>query len=373
MKKILFIINVDWFFESHFLPLATKALEKGYEVHLACGFTDRESGLKKLGIITYPLSITRSGTSLWHELRVMKEIYDVMRTVEADVVEFFTIKPVLYGGIVSHFLKIPKRVFYITGLGYTFIQKGFKGSVVKTMVKNLYRLALVGNNSSVITENSYDKALIESLHIIDSDRIYIIKGAGVDFDKYPFVDRVPNNPFVVVMASRLLKDKGVFEYVAAAKTILQEGYAVKFLLYGDIDIYNPTSLTTQDLHTIKKEGNVEVKGFCNDIAQAFVMADIVVLPSYREGLPKVLVEAAACARAVVTTDVPGCRDVIVPKKTGVLCKAKDAHSLAEAIKKLLDDSNLCRQMGLEARKLAQKEYDIRMILKQHFHIYGEKI
>ena len=372
MKKILFVINVDWFFESHFLPLAQEALKRGYEVHIACGFTDKEEYFQNLGMHTHPLSITRSGTSLSQELRVMMEIYRVIKNVQADIVEFFTIKPVLYGGIVSHFTKTKKRVFYITGLGYVFIQKGFKGSIVKNIVKTLYRLALFGKNTSVITENGYDKALIENLGIIAAKDIHIIKGAGVDLQKYPFVPEPSTEMTTIVMASRLLRDKGVYEYAAAAKEIIQDGYNVKFLLYGDIDIYNPTSLNNQELSSLQKDGYVAVKGFCDDIAKVFRDTHIVVLPSYREGLPKVLVEASACGRAVVTTDVPGCRDVIIPDKTGILCKDKDSHSLAKAIKKLLDNAQMRKKMGYNARKLAEKEYDIKTILTQHFNIYEEK-
>ena len=370
MKKLLFVINVDWFFVSHFLPVAQKALQKGYEVHLACAFTDKEQELQALGIQTYSLDISRSGITLSKELYVIKQIYQILKEVDPMVVEFFTIKPILYGGIVSHFTKVERKVFYITGLGYIFIKKGLKGIVIKTIVKALYRLALFGKSVKVITENSYDARLVKSLGV-EEKNIYIIKGAGVDLHQYPYVEETITEPLQIVMASRLLKDKGVSEFVSAAKEILEGGYNVKFLLYGDIDTNNPASLTLQEVEAIKKEGCVTIAGFCDDITMAFQQAHIIVLPSYREGFPKVLIEAAACGRAVVTTDVPGCRDAIIPNETGLLCKVKDVHSLATNIKTLLENSLMRHSMAKKGRILAEKEYDINKVLQEHFKVYGD--
>ena len=371
MKKILFIINVDWFFISHFLPVAKKALQEGYEVHLACGFTDKQAMLEDLGIKIHPLKISRSGTTVTHEIALIKEIYTVLKTVRPDIVEFFTIKPLLYGGIVSHFTKVKRKVFYITGLGYIFTKKGLKGSLIKTVVKFLYRFALWGKDVAVITENIYDKQLIQDLNVLRDKNLHILKGAGVDLSNYKYLQEPKQKPLQIAMASRLLRDKGVFEFIAAAKEILNDGYDAEFILYGDIDIYNPASLTVEEVKRIEQENYVKVFGFCSDISKAFQKANIVVLPSYREGLPKVLIEAAACGRAVVTTDVPGCKDAIIPNKTGLLCQVKDAHSLALAIKKLLDDPARRDAMAREGRLLAEREFDINKILQQHFSVYGE--
>ena len=260
MQKILFVINVDWFFVSHFLPLALEAQKKGYEVHLACAFTDKEAYLRSLNFKVHPLSISRSGTTLSREMKVMYEIYSVIKEINPHIVEFFTIKPVLYGGIVSKLLPARKKVFYITGLGYVFIAKGIKGTIAKHLVKFLYKLALMGKDTQVITENIFDKNLINSLGVVDEKNIHIIKGAGVDVSSYRVVPE-PKTPLRVVMASRLLKDKGVYEFVDAAKAIVSQGYKVEFLLYGDIDSSNPSSLTQEELSLIEKEEVVQVMGY----------------------------------------------------------------------------------------------------------------
>ena len=171
------------------------------------------------------------------------------------------------------------------------------------------------------------------------------------------------------MACRLLRDKGVFEYSKAAKILKSKYHNVEFELYGDIDIENPATLSKKDLKNIIDDGYIKVNAFSDEISKIFSNANIVVLPSYREGLPKVLIEAAACGRAVVTTDVPGCRDAIESNITGLLSKVKDANSLAEQIEKLILDTNLRKNMGRAGRVFAQKEFDIQNVIKKHFEIY----
>ena len=370
IKKILYIINVDWFFASHFLQVGNEAISQGYEVHLACMVTDKKDELESMGFVVHEASISRSGTHVLQEIKTMYQIYKVIKSVRPDIVEFFTIKPVLYGGIVSKFLPVRKKVFYITGLGYVFIKKGLKGFIVRNIVKTMYKTAITGKNNSVITENIFDKELIGSLKAVDEKQIQIIRGAGVDLDRYIYTEENTEN-IKVTMACRLLKDKGVFEYIQSAKILKNKGIDVEFELYGDIDIHNPVTLTNKDVEKIKKEGFVTVHGFSSDIADIFSKANIVVLPSYREGLPKVLVEAAACGRAVVTTDVPGCRDAIEVNKTGLLCEVKNAQDLAEKIERLIIDENLRKKMGKAGRKLAQKEFDINKVVAMHFAIYED--
>jgi glycosyltransferase involved in cell wall biosynthesis len=232
----------------------------------------------------------------------------------------------------------------------------------------MYRFALGGKNSHVIIQNPDDKAVINSIVNVPTT---LIRGSGVDLSQYEYIEETNDN-IKVSMACRLLKDKGVFEYVEAAKILKQKLSNVEFELYGDIDIHNPASLTLEDIQKIKNDTFVKVYGFSSDISKVFYDSNIVVLPSYREGLPKVLIEAAACGRAVVTTDVPGCRDSIEPDITGLLCKVKDSKSLANIIEKLIIDEELRNNMGKEGRKLAEKEFDIKKVVEKHFEIYEGK-
>jgi len=370
VKKILYIINVDWFFISHFLPVSIEAKKRGLEVHIACGLTDRLEFLKQNGFIVHPLNISRSGTEIIKELVSIVEIFKVIKSVNPEIVEFLTLKPVLYGGIISRLLSDRKKVFYITGLGYVFMQNGLKGTLVKNIIKTLYSLALSGKNTTVITENIFDKNLIASLNALDREHIEIIKGAGVDLKQYNYIEET-DNQVTVVMASRLLRDKGVFEYVEAATLLKKKGLNVTFELYGDADEGNPTAITTRELDKIREDAHVKVNGFTSNIVNVFSKANIIVLPSYREGFPKVLVEAAACGRAIVTTDVPGCRDAITENESGLLCKVKDVHSLAQQIEKLIIDEKLRAKMGKAGRRLAEREFEITKVIQEHFHAYED--
>lgn len=363
--KILFMVNVDWFFISHRLPLALEALKNGYEIHIACGITDKKEYLESLGLRVHPLNLSRSGTGIKGEIKAFIEIYSVLKNINPDIVHFVTIKPVLYGGIASRFLNIGKKVFSISGLGFIFIKQGFKASLVRILIKIMYRFALGGKNSHVIVQNPDDKEVVNSMVKVP---ITLIRGSGVDLNQYEYIED-NNENIKVSMACRLLKDKGVFEYIEAAKILKQKLPNIEFELYGDIDADNPASLTSDDVAKIKKEGFVNVYGFSSDIAKVFSNSNIVVLPSYREGLPKVLIEASACGRAVVTTDVPGCRDAIEPNVTGLLCNVRDVKSLAEQIEKLILDKELRNRMGKAGRKLAENEFDIQKVVEKHFEIY----
>lgn len=368
-KKILFIVNVDWFFISHRLPLALEALKKGYEVHLACGISDKKEYLEKLGIKVHPLNLSRSGTGIKGELKAFIEIFNVLKKVTPDIAHFVTIKPVLYGGIASRFFGGFRKVFAISGLGFVFVDQTLKAKIVRTIVKSMYKIALCGKNSHVIVQNPEDKKVILSFNVIEDKYITLIKGSGVDLEQC-FYKISENNIPKVVMASRLLKEKGVFEFAQAAKILENKNLKVEFELYGEIDEGNPNSLTKTDLEKISKITNFEIKGFSSDIKSVFQKSDIVVLPSYYgEGLPKVLIEAAACGRSIITTDMPGCIDTIIENKTGLFCKAKDAESLANQIEKLILDKDLRNSMGKEGRELAKKEFDIKKVVEKHFDIY----
>ena len=372
-KKILFVVNVDWFFISHRLPLAIEALAKGYEVHIACGISDKKEYLENLGLKVHLLNISRSGTGIKGELKTFIEIYTILKKTAPDIAHFVTIKPVLYGGIASRFLGSFRKVFAISGLGFVFVAQTLKAKIVRTIVRAMYKIALGGKNSNLIVQNPEDKKVILSFNVTEDKNITLIKGSGVDLEQY-FYKISENNIPKVVMASRLLKEKGVFEFAQAAKILENKNLKVEFELYGEIDEGNPNSLTKTDLEKISKIGNFEIKGFSSDIKSVFQKSDIVVLPSYYgEGLPKVLIEAAACGRAIITTDMPGCKDTIIENQTGLFCKIKDAESLAFQIEKLILDKDLRNSMGEAGRVLAEKEFDINKVVEKHFDIYESRV
>lgn len=368
-KKLLFVVNVDWFFVSHRLPIALAAQQQGYEIHLACGFTDQSEYLSSLGFKLHPLALSRSGTRLWDELGTFNSIYSVLRKVKPDIAHFVTIKPVLYGGLASRLLGIRQRVASIAGLGYIFIARGAKASLLRFFVSLMYRLALRSNKTKVIFQNPDDKQLLLNIGAITPEQVVLIRGSGVDVTSYQMQPEPTDIP-VVMLVARLLIDKGVLEFVAAAKQINEQSVRVRMVLVGDADNGNPKSVTVEQIDQWVAQGFIEHWGYQKDINATMAKANIVVLPSYREGLPKCLIEAAACGRAVITTDVPGCRDAITPGVTGLLVPVKEVSGLVQAIERLVKDAALRQQMAAAGRLLAEQAFDIRNVVAKHLEIYN---
>lgn len=366
--KLLFIVNVDWFFISHRLSIALAAIDEGYEVHVACGVTDRKVELEALGIFVHPLSISRSGTSLLKELTVIKEMNTVVKQVLPDIVHLVTIKGAVYGGLVTRFKKVSIRVVSISGLGFVFIDKGVKARILRFLVTKLYRIALNSSNTRVIFQNKNDKNIFIESKIIDPKQSLIIRGSGVDLVTYKYLPE-PTGEKVIMFLARLLKDKGLVEFCDAAIALKKLGLKERFVLVGDIDLNNPNSLTQKELNEYVNSGYIEHWGFATNVAEIIAQSHIMVLPSYREGLPKSLIEAAACGRAVITTDVPGCRDAITPNETGILIPVKSSDAIISAIKILCDNDDQRIAMGKKGRKLAESCFDITDVIETHLKLY----
>ena len=373
--KLLFVVNVDWFFLSHRLPIALAAKKKGYEVHIATGLTDRLDVLQRQGFVVHPLKIDRSSTGIKSAINTMIEIWQVFKSNQPDVVHLVTIKPVLMGGIAARLAGVRAVVSAVSGLGFVFVAQGPKAVVRRWLVGMLYRLALGHRNLKVIFQNRDDKASLVDLTSLAEEKTVMIRGSGVDLSQYVVAPHPQGVP-VVLMAARLLLDKGVREFVQAARLLKQRSgnfdKSTRFVLVGEPDPANPTSLTSQELQQWVKEGLVEHWGHRSDMPAVLSAANIVVLPSYYgEGLPKVLIEAAACGRAVVTTDHPGCRDAIEPGISGTLVPVRDAEALANAIQDLLENPESLSAMGLAGRALAERAFDVRHVVAEHLHIYDE--
>lgn len=371
-RTLLFVVNVDWFFLSHRLPIALEARRQGYSVHIATGLTDKLDELQRHGLVVHPLALDRSSTGLGNAWRTMMQLWQVFRAVRPNVVHLVTIKPVLLGGLVARLTGEPAVVAAVSGLGFVFVARGAKAMVRRWLVGGLYRVALGHRNLRVIFQNPDDRASISRLAHLSSSKIEMIRGSGVDLTQYVHTPLPPGVP-VVVLAARLLADKGVREFVQAARLLRQQGVAARFCLVGSVDPANPASLTDVELAQRASEGVVELWGQRTDMPEVLRAAHVVVLPSYREGLPKVLLEAAACGRAVVTTDVPGCSDAIDPGVTGVLVPVRNAAALADAIKCLISDPARCQSMGDAGRALAESAFDVRQVVAAHMRIYQELI
>lgn len=368
-RKLLFIVNEADFFLSHRLPLAQGAANAGFEVHVATRAGEGVERVQSLGFTHHCLPLSRSGKNLFTELYTVGAIFKLFRRIRPDVVHLVTIKPVLYGGIAARLARVPGVVAAVSGLGFVFIASGLKAQLVRGVVTVLYRLALGARNVRVIFQNPDDRQILLMMGAVTADKSVLIRGSGVNLSEYVVVTEPEGVP-TVVMAARILRDKGVGEFVEAARCLHERGVAVHFSLVGAPDSGNPTSVTQAELEAWREEGHAEVLGFRRDIAEIFAASNVVVLPSYYgEGLPKVLVEAAACGRAVVTTDTPGCRDAVEPNITGLLVPMRNARALADAIQRLIEDTSLRHRMGKAGRELAEREFAIEKVVEKHLELY----
>jgi glycosyltransferase involved in cell wall biosynthesis len=373
-QRLMLVVNDLRYFISHRLSIAQAALKSGLDVHVAYGeLGGAEVGaLNALGLTLHFVPIQRGGTNPFADLRSVILLWALFRRVRPDLIHLVTIKPVLYGGMAARLAQVPAVVSAMAGLGFVFIEQGgVKAAVLRRVVKPLFRWALGHPHQRLIFQNPDDRDRVLSMTHVSLRQTQLIRGSGIDLAACPLLPE-PDGPPIVAMASRLLRDKGVLEFVAAARLLRERGVSARFWLIGDPDLANPASASPQEVAAWQAEGVVECLGHRLDVPSLYAQAHIVTLPSYYgEGLPKSLIEAAACGRAVVTTNVPGCRDAIEPDVSGLLVPPRDAVALADALERLIQDSDLRQAMGEAGRALAEREFGIEKVVAAHLQIYQE--
>ncbi len=366
--KLLFIVNTPEFFLSHRLPLALAARDAGYSVQIVTGPGSACEQIKALGFVHHCLPISRSGAKPWLEIYSLWSLWKLLNWLKPDLLHLVTIKPVLYGGLMARLAGAPAVVAAISGLGSVFVTRSGSPHLLSYGVKFLYRLALGHPRLKAIFQNPDDLTTLMEIGAVRKDQTILIRGSGVSLTDHAVKPEPVGKP-VVTFASRLLREKGVLEFVEAARILKERGISACFWLVGQPDHGNPSSISHEDVERWQNEGPIECLGYRTDIADVFSHSNLIVLPSYREGFPKVLIESAACGRAIITTDVPGCRDAIKPNVTGLLVPVRDTKALADAIEYLLSDTELRRSMGAAGRKLAELEYGIDKVVEAHLKIY----
>jgi len=372
MNRLLFIINVDWFFISHRLPIARRALESGYEVTVACKFTVHKEELASQGFNVVDIPFNRSGGSFASELRTVRMLKTLIDDLEPSLIHAITIKPVLYTGLALKAIKqdIP-LIAAISGLGYAFTANTFRAKLTKLIASVFYKVALSQKYKTVIFQNTSDEEILTSITKLKAADKTLIKGSGADLSVYNYQPENMNTVVKIVMACRLLKEKGVYQYIGSAKIIKEKYPNTEFLLVGTPDLENPNTIRQSEINTWIEQGLINYLGHRNDIPAVFADSNIVCLPSfYGEGVPKVLIEAAACGRAIVTTDNPGCRDAVIEGKTGLTVPVRDVNALATAVLELIEQPELRVAMGAKARVFAEKEFDVNSVVNKHFEIYN---
>ena len=362
MNKLLFIVNVDWFFISHRLPIAISAKKQGYEVHIITQVTKYLKLLERNGLIVHNLKISRnkSGLNLFTELF---GIFFKVIKIKPDIVHLVTIKPVLLGGLVTRLLRVPAVVSAISGLGFTYSSDRFSSKVLRKFISYIYHISLSHKNQKIIFQNKSDQNRLVAKNNKLAEKSLIIPGSGINLSDYRVKEKDKNTTPIVMFAGRLLVSKGIKEFVKAAKLLNERGLKVRFAVVGDVDPTNSESITKNNLYHWKTECDVEIWGQKSDMKNIIPLASIVVLPSYYgEGLPKVLIEAAACGIPVITSNHPGCRDAIIPNVTGLLTPIRDEYALADSIDNLISNPEKCSQMAVAGWRLAEEKVDIRNLI-----------
>ena len=342
--------------------LIKSIIAKGHDVVLLAPDFDSysKSVLKNMGAKTSDIELIRSGTNLIREIKSFLSVYKAISSISPDIVMTYTIKPVIYGSFAAYLCKVPKICSLITGLGHSFLSKSFKGRLLNLLVRNLYSISL-SINYSVLFQNKDDRKLFLDLKIIkDIEKTHVVNGSGVNVDYY-HQTQLPDSA-VFLLIARLIKEKGILEFIEASNRLCYKYPNVQFNIVGGFDD-QPTSLNQKDLDVLTYSSNIKFTGAVEDVRKNIAEASIFVLPSYREGTPRSVLEAMSMGRPIITTDVPGCRETVVHGYNGFLVQSYDSVSLEKAMEELIINSNLRSLMGKRSREIALKKYDVRKVNK----------
>ncbi|MCF7804199.1 MAG: glycosyltransferase family 4 protein [Candidatus Marinimicrobia bacterium] len=369
--RLLFVINHTDFFLSHRLPIALAAADKGLSVHVASMKTPAANQLTYYNITWHQLPLEAGGMNPFSDLNLLIHLVSLYKSIKPDLIHHVTIKPIIYGGIASRLTKMPAVVHALSGLGFLFIANDIKTKFIRKILSIFLKFAFTHKNLKLILQNPDDRREFVNKNIVNEEKVKIIKGSGVDPNKFKPSPKQQKNTPKILFASRMLRDKGLIEFINASEIIVKMGYKAKFILVGTPDSNNPQSVTKEQLHKFTKHDFISWEGYRSDMEHVFHESDIVCLPSYREGLPKVLIEAASCGKPIVTTDVPGCREIVKNGLNGFLVPPKDSKSLANAIIKLIDNPALRKRMGKNGREMVLKEFTLEKVISDTLNIYQE--
>lgn len=368
MPRLLYFVTEDWAFINHFADRAAAARDAGYQVSLITRVNADADRIRAMGIDLIPVDIDRSSTNPLMDLRLIATLVRVYRRVRPDVAHHFALKPILYGTIAAKCAGVRHIVNAPTGMGFVFSSETNKARLLRPWVDGAMRLLLNPAGSHVVLENEDDLQDLRRRGLIAVEHSSLIRGAGVSLERFHPAPK-PSGPPVVVVVARMLRDKGIVEFVEAARLLRARGVDAVFRLVGGTDSGNPTSIDPATLHGWQREGHVEWLGLRSDVPDLLAASHIACLPSYREGLPKSLVEAASAGLPIVTTDVPGCRQVVRDGIEGLLVPVRDPAALAEALGSLIGDPLLRAQMGMAARARAVEKFSLERINAETLELY----
>lgn len=370
--KIIFVVTEDWYFLSHRGDLGRACRDMGWDVVVATRVQADGDRIRDEGFRVIPLRLLRRDRAPWREIPSFFELVMILLRERPDILHLVGLKPVIYGSLAAILVPPGAVVNALAGLGYIFTSGRPLVVLARAFVKIVLRLCMRRPNHWLIVQNDHDASVVVESRMIESDHLAVIKGSGVDLDRFAPTPE-PDGPVVVAVVCRMLKDKGVREVVLAARVLREQGNPVRIWLVGAPDPDNPTSLDEETLRQWHLEGCIEWLGHQVEIPEIWSKAHIAVLPSYREGLPKSLLEAAACGRPIVTADVPGCNDLVENNVTGFTVPPQNWVELADAIGKLAQSPELRAQMGARIRAHVVAELGVREVVRQTLEFYRKAL
>jgi glycosyltransferase involved in cell wall biosynthesis len=369
--KIIYFVTVDWFFLSHFIDRAKFIKAAGFEVLVICKFERCRSLIEAEGIRCIPLDLSRKSINPIQMLRLVFNLKKIYRIERPALVHQVALKPILIGTLAAKFSSGISILNAPVGMGYIFTSNSIKALFLRPFVNFALRLLMNPNGSYVVFENSDDRNFLIQKGFVQPSKSWLIKGAGVNIKDYNLRLQSDHREVVIVLPARLLWDKGIGDFVNAAKIILDKGLNARFVVVGGHDHHNASNIDSRIIDDWNSKGPVEFWGFQKDMKKIFSLFDIVCLPSYREGLPKALLEGMAAGLPCVTTNVPGCREVVKNEDNGYLVPPRNPQALADAIQKLILDADLRRKMGMKGRQRILSEFSSKIICEKTFELYKE--
>lgn len=372
-RRLLIVVNEDKFFLSHRKEIGIKAREEGWNVAVVGKNTGERSTIEDLGIEFIEMPVNPTGKKLHQEFRTLKFLHKLYKKEPKAVVHHVGLKNMVWGGLAARLRKMDGVVNAVSGLGIIF--SDFNPSKIRKILIPVLRWGMKRPNVAVIFQNEEDRALFRQYKISDSCQLYYTKGSGVDLKQYQGdAHSEEGKPLRVVFAGRMVKDKGVLDFIEAAE-ILRPKYEdkVEFVLCGPLST-NPYAVSEAELKRLCDGKYIKWLGFRKDMPEIFGKSDIMCFPSYyREGVPKAVLDASAAGLPVITCDSVGCRDTVEEGVNGFKVSPRNPEALAEKLKILIEDENLRRKMGAESRKIAEKEYDVNKVVDLHLQIYEKAL
>ncbi len=367
-QRLVYLVTEDWAFWRHRLPMARAARDAGFEVHVITNISDRATGIKAEGFELHQVDLKRGSVSPADTISPIMRVRQCLKDIKPEVIHNVALKPLVIGSVAAWGMNEISVVNSINGLGSAFISTSIRGHVIRLSLERTLRLLLNRPNTRTIVQNPEDLSAVERIGV-DPSRLVLVPGSGVDCDKLSPLPEPTPDPIKIAFVGRMLDDKGLRSLIRAQRILRSRGEAIELLLAGEPDPENPTSITQAELDAWSKEPGIRWLGHVEHVRDVWEQAHIAVLPSRGEGLPKSLLEAAACGRPLIATDVPGCREIVIQGETGLLVKVNDDIALANAMSALAHDPVARANMGRAARNLTVTRFSSADIGRQTVAVY----